>query len=76
MIPLSVPEIEGGPLSVTEEKEKDWSWSILVVGLYPVKFLNFYANLSSFLAENKFPVDVFRRRQITVFTKTFHSEGV
>ena len=34
MIRLSVPEIEGGPLSVTEEKEKkkDWSWSILVVG--------------------------------------------
>ena len=31
MIPLSVPEIEGGPLSVTEEK-KDWFWSILVVG--------------------------------------------
>ena len=33
MIRLSVPEIQGGPLSVTEEKkEKDWSWSILVVG--------------------------------------------
>ena len=32
MIRLSVPEIEGGTLSVTE-KEKDWSWSILVVGL-------------------------------------------
>ena len=37
MIPLLVPEIEGGTLSVTEEKEqkekkKDWSWSILVVG--------------------------------------------
>ena len=31
MIRLSVPEIEGGTLSVTE-KEKDWSWSILVVG--------------------------------------------
>ena len=35
MIPLSVPEIEGGPLSVTdkEKEQKDWSWSILVVGL-------------------------------------------
>ena len=35
MIALLVPEIEGGPLSVTEEKKeqkKDWSWSILVVG--------------------------------------------
>ena len=34
MIRLSVLEIEGGTLSVTEEKkkEKDWSWSILVVG--------------------------------------------
>ena len=39
MIPLLVPEIEGGTLSVTEEKEqkekkkkKYWSWSILVVG--------------------------------------------
>ena len=34
MIRLSVPEIQGGPLSVTEEKkkkEKDWSWSILLV---------------------------------------------
>ena len=36
MIARSVPEIEGGTLSVTEKKEKkkkkDWSWSILVVG--------------------------------------------
>ena len=40
MIRLSVPDIEGGTLSVTEKekekkkkkKEKDWSWSILVVG--------------------------------------------
>ena len=33
MIPRLVPEIDGGTLSVTEEKEqKDWSWSILVVG--------------------------------------------
>ena len=33
MIPRLVPEIEGGTLSVTEEKEqkKDWSCSILVV---------------------------------------------
>ena len=30
MIRLSVPEIEGGPLSVTEKK--DWSWSILGSG--------------------------------------------
>ena len=31
MIPLSVPEIKGGPLSVTEEKKekKDWSYVIL-----------------------------------------------
>ena len=29
----------------------------------------FYAGLSTFLAQNKFPVDVFTRRQITVFTK-------
>ena len=75
MIPRLVPEIEGGyperdgGMEQEKKKKKDWSWSILVVGLYPVKFLNFYANLSSFLAENKFPVDVFRRRQITVFTK-------
>ena len=38
MIRLSVLEIEGGTLSVTEEKkkekEKDWSWSILVVGFF------------------------------------------
>ena len=38
--------------------------------------LSYAGGLSSFLAQNKFPVDVFRRRQITVFTKTFHSEGV
>ena len=32
IIPLSVPEIEGGTLSVTEkEQKKDWSWSILGV---------------------------------------------
>ena len=33
-MPHSLPEIEGGTLSVTEKKEKkkDWSWSILVVG--------------------------------------------
>ena len=34
----------------------------------------FYAGgLSSFLAQNKFPVDVFTRRQITVFTKNWGS---
>ena len=37
MIRLSVPEIEGGTLSVTEkekkeEKKKDWSWGILGSG--------------------------------------------
>ena len=32
MIALSVSEIEGGPLSVTEKEQKDWSWSILVLG--------------------------------------------
>ena len=35
MIRLSVPEIEGGTLSVTEKekkKEKDWSWGILGSG--------------------------------------------
>ena len=37
MIRLSVLEIEGGTLSVTEKEKKkkekkDWSWSILVVG--------------------------------------------
>ena len=39
MIRLSVLEIEGGTLSVTEEKEKkekDWSWSILVVGFVSI----------------------------------------
>ena len=41
----------GGPLSVTEEKEKkkDWSWSILVVGfnspllLAPQSLMQFYS---------------------------------
>ena len=42
----------------------------IIAKLYPVQFLNFYANLSSFLAENKFPVYVFRKRQIIVFTKS------
>ena len=49
MIRLSVLEIEGGTLSVTEEKEKkekDWSWSILVVGFVPsfffIRFLSEY----------------------------------
>ena len=39
MITLSVSEIEGGTLSVTEEqkKEQDWSWRILVVGCVTVR---------------------------------------
>ena len=37
MIRLSVPEIEGGTLSVTEKEKKDWSWSILVVGYTVVR---------------------------------------
>ena len=47
MIRLSVPKIEGGPLSVTEKekKEKDWSWSILVVGLQT----NYYIGVSVFV---------------------------
>ena len=49
----------------TDKQPKKQSWR-------KVKSL-FYAGLSSFLAQNKFPVDVFTRRQITVFTKNWGS---
>ena len=42
----------------------------IIAQLYQVKFLNSYVNLSSFFAENEFPVYVLKKRQITVFTKS------
>ena len=38
MIRLSVPEIEGGTLSVTEKEKKDWSWGFLGSGCSKLVF--------------------------------------
>ena len=65
MIRLSVLKIEGGTLSVTEEKEKkekekkDWSWSILVVGYSLWKLqMKYQSCLSSPLLSYNVPSDI------------------
>ena len=56
MIARSVPEIEGVPLSLTE-KEKDWSWSILVVGFWDYIELSDFIELLDYIGLSDFQIN-------------------
>ena len=72
MIPRLVPEIEGGILSVTEEKEqkKDWSWSILVVGCAIGDPLETYTGFELFFFKFNLCLD----RWLSRFSPGHHTE--